>query len=1139
MKNKLFNVVLAAALVVSSIVPTSYAASGEGLVKWTSLFGDSGAEKSVLFDSINDSIVSGGKIISVGVFDGKKLSLEGLKGDRDAAITCYDANGKQIWQTLSGGSKQDYYFGVTEGAYGGLVAVGASKSDDGDFAIKNTTNYDAVIAKYDNDGNLVKSETLGGGDKEEFNAVASTFDGGYVAVGYTRSTDGDFAEVVTPTRSREAIIVKYDADLNREWIKTSGAELEETLGVTNELEDVAIDSEGNIFVAGTSTLSVGDMEGLNNGGKDVFISKYLEDGTLEWTKNFGGSEDDVVTEIMAAHDKNPKLGDGFILSGTTSSTDGGFKDIKTGTEKSAFILKVNGSGEQEWVNVLESSANVEGKSVFPTMDGYLLAGIYEMNDQDFTGLTSYGKQDVFVAHYSNEGNFRNINSVGGNDKDLVEGVFAGPSEDYMIFGSSRSSDQMFEARKGPVDGYVMSLNKEVVEQYSTEKYLVPVQAWKADKDEPSMMAPLLYGQAYVEKEGELYTATCYFVNAKIMGVQVNASTLGAVSYDYEGTMIPAIEDEYNPTTQVKAVKVSTRDISKPIYIHIEDTMGDIRFAFDMEKAAESDVPPYFPDVEVSQPDFQFDKKINIGGSESDYTNSMTILSNGNIATVGQTYSRDGDFKEHLGGASNGFINIYTPEGEFVSSTLIGSAEFQVVTYLQSIIPCEDGGYIVGGGYRQVDYDIQTVPSGDLESLAGGDSVHGQYDSFLAKYNQNNEREWIKGFSGSAQDQLKALLKDSDGFLAIYETNSNDGDMDQQNNGLFDLAVVKYSFDGEKQWQKVLGGRNIESARLGLSVLSDGNYIVAGTLGSGSGTFEGVDYYGDTFDIFALKMDRNGEILWKKAYGGNKNEYCYKALATSDGGFMLGGYTKSTTDDFAETGTSYDNPFVMKLDADGNVQWNNVIKGSEKGEVTDILEFENEYVVLGESSATDFDFKDLNKGSKDVFVAHYDKEGNRTYLETIGGSLEDSASRILKLNDYQNAILFYGKSYDGDLKDLNRGEDDGTLLIYNYKEKPENPNPENPDPENPDPENPNPENPDPENPDSENPKPENPNPEVQNPDKPDASKPATPDQPDSNKAEVPDSVKTGDYSGFGLWLVLAAGSVGAMVVVFKKKKIKKN
>ena len=99
-----------------------------------------------------------------------------------------------------------------------------------------------------------------------------------------------------------------------------------------------------------------------------------------------------------------------------------------------------------------------------------------------------------------------------------------------------------------------------------------------------------------------------------------------------------------------------------------------------------------------------------------------------------------------------------------------------------------------------------------------------------------------------------------------------------------------------------------------------------------------------------------------------------------------------------------------------------------------------------------------------------------------------------------------------------------------KPDPEKPDPENPDPENPNPENPDPENPNPENPNPETPDPENPNPEVQNPDKT-----ATPNQPDSNKAEVPDSVKTGDHSSFGLWLVLAVGSVGAITVVFKKKK----
>lgn len=1036
---KVIPLLLAATLVFSSSATSVHAESNDTLVKWNTLFGLNGAEKSVLYDSVNDAIVSTtdtANIVTAGVLDGKNLTGEGLKGDRDAAISCYDKSGNLLWQTLAGGTKQDYFYGLTEGAYGGLVAVGASKSDDGDFKVKNPDNYDAVIAKFDNQGKIVKTDSFGGSDKEEFNSVASTFDGGYIAAGYSRSTDGDLEGVVSETRSREAILVKYDKDLNRQWVVTSGAELESTSGVTNEFEDVIVDSVGNIIATGVTTLTTGDMEGTGSGKKDAFVTKYTETGEKVWTKTYGGSQDDLLTEIKTAHDKNPALGTGFIISGTTKSTDGIFKDYKTTEDESAFILKIDDDGEEEWLNVLESSSKVTGNSVLPTMDGYLLTGSFTTNDMDFTGMTVYGKEDIFVANYSNSGDFRSMHSVGGNDKDTVEGIYPGHAEDYLLFGSTRSSDQMFEKRQGPVDGFIMSLDKEIIDTYSTEKYLVPIVAWKADEDVPSMMAPLLYKEAFVEKTGELYTVTAYFVNAKLMGAQVNASTLGAVSYEYNGEMIPALYDEYDATTQVKTVKVTTKEMTKPIPVHIEDTMGDIRFSLDMSKAVESDIPPYFPDVEVAQPDFKNAYKLNIGGSSEEYTNDMVVLKNGNIAVAGQTYSQDGDFKAHLGGLSNGFVNIYSPEGKLVDVKMIGTTDPSMKTYNNNIIACEDGGYIVGGGYISAEENAYTKPSGDLESLLTETSVHGGYDAFLARYNEKNELVWINGFSGSGHDQIKTIINDQDGFLALYETNSMDGDMQDQHRGLFDLAIVKYSYDGEKQWQRVLGGNNIESARAGLAVLSDGNYIVTGINSSGSGDFEGIGYYGDTFDIFAMKLNREGEIIWRNLYGGNKNDYCYKVLATSDGGFMLGGYTKSTTETFEGTGTSYDNAFVAKLDADGKVEWNDVIKSSDKSEVTDILEFDDKYVVLGETRGNDFDFKDMNKGSKDVFISSYDKDGNRTYLETIGGSVEDTASKIVKLNSYQNAILFYGDSNDGDLKGLNRGGDDGTLIVYNYKEKPE-------------------------------------------------------------------------------------------------------
>ena len=85
-------------------------------------------------------------------------------------------------------------------------------------------------------------------------------------------------------------------------------------------------------------------------------------------------------------------------------------------------------------------------------------------------------------------------------------------------------------------------------------------------------------------------------------------------------------------------------LEEPIAIHIEDAMGDIRFAFDVSGMQETETPPYFAPVEVTQPEFANEWKTNIGGSDYDYTNDMAQLANGNTVVVGQTYSNDMDLK---------------------------------------------------------------------------------------------------------------------------------------------------------------------------------------------------------------------------------------------------------------------------------------------------------------------------------------------------------------------------------------------------------------------------------------------------------------------------------------------------------------
>ena len=593
-------------------------------------------------------------------------------------------------------------------------------------------------------------------------------------------------------------------------------------------------------------------------------------------------------------------------------------------------------------------------------------------------------------------------------------------------------------------------------------------------------------------------------------------------------MRPALYDEYNATIQVKTSKITSLDLSKMTKIHIEDTMGDIRLKFNPENKVETEVPPHFPDIEVSQPDFNVDHKFTTGGTDYDYTYDMAVLESGNFAIVGQTFSYDMDFHPHKGAAANGYVSIYTPEGEHVHTTMLGGDRVSTRSYVQGIVPCDDGGYIVGGCFLDGE---NPMPNGDfLEFAKDKSKTFGKTDTFFAKYDKNNELVWMDTFSGSDHDQLKSMIADEDGYLAIVETFSNDGDMKDQHYGLADLAIVKYSYDGEKQWQTVVGGKNIESTRTGLDILANGNYILGGHASSKIGDFEGQQAYGDLFDLFAAEIDREGNIKWVKNYGGNKNDYCYTVTATEDGGFIMGGNTKSTTDSFENIGTFYDNAYVMKLDANGNKEWADVIKSSGASEVTSIMEQNNGYVVLGETRGRDFDFKDKNKGSMDTFLANYDAEGKRLSLETIGGSKEDYPATMLELNDYQNAVLLHSISTDGDMKDINRGEYDGVVMVYNYNEESVTPdNPNNPD---------NPDNPSvPDNEGTIDPESSNPDQENGNIVKPDSNNNGdASDGKDVTDVED-ENPDTGDNSNMLIWLNLIVATMAIYLVA--KKKLNKS
>jgi hypothetical protein len=149
-------------------------------------------------------------------------------------------------------------------------------------------------------------------------------------------------------------------------------------------------------------------------------------------------------------------------------------------------------------------------------------------------------------------------------------------------------------------------------------------------------------------------------------------------------------------------------------------------------------------------------------------------------------------------------------------------------------------------------------------------------------------------------------------LAGY-TQSNDGDFEGMGKGNWDIFVTKLNSNGEVLWKKTFGGVR-EDLGLSLTTKSDGGMVLTGYTQSNDGDFEGMGK-GD-WDIFVVKLNSNGEVIWKKTFGGIGFESGRSITTTSDDGILITGGTSSNDGDFNRMNKGGYDIFIMKLDTDG-------------------------------------------------------------------------------------------------------------------------------------------------------------------------------------------------------------------------------
>ena len=249
----------------------------------------------------------------------------------------------------------------------------------------------------------------------------------------------------------------------------------------------------------------------------------------------------------------------------------------------------------------------------------------------------------------------------------------------------------------------------------------------------------------------------------------------------------------------------------------------------------------------------------------------------------------------------------------------------------------DGGYIIAGQFW----------------TSGGN----QYDFWVLKLKKDGSIDWQKTYGGGNWDIAFATEQTSDGGYIVTGSTESFGAGD------YDVWVLKLNSQGDIVWQKTYGGPRGDYPG-GIEQTKDGGYIVAGTTSSfGEGSY----------DLWILKLDQNGTVVWDKTYGGKDEEGEYfrhiPIKQTSDGGFIVAGSTKSF-------GAGDDDFWVLKLNAEGSIEWQKTYGTSSEEYPTSIREMPHGGYRL--TGATDF-----FTAKEDEWILMLDSKGNIVGFKSTG------------------------------------------------------------------------------------------------------------------------------------------------------------
>lgn len=296
-------------------------------------------------------------------------------------------------------------------------------------------------------------------------------------------------------------------------------------------------------------------------------------------------------------------------------------------------------------------------------------------------------------------------------------------------------------------------------------------------------------------------------------------------------------------------------------------------------------------------------------------------------------------------------------------------------YLSDVIPTPDYGFILAG-------TSLSKKTGNMTEENKGD-----LDYWIWKMDENGDLDWQKSLGSSGQDRLKCILLTRDGgFLLAGSSDSKllmrdgqpeidfrDGDKKSMTRGSSDFWIIKLNAAGGEEWQKTIGGSGQDELSC-IVKTPEGGFIIGGTSSSpisGDKTkrsFGGLDYW-------VIKIDTDGRIIWQQTFGGSYKDELRGISITHDGGYIIGGNSNSSdTGNKTQKNIGKNDYWIIKLDKDGNEQWQKTIGGKGDEELAIVhTTIDGNYILGGSSNSESGDDKrSSNEDGTDFWILKIDK-----------------------------------------------------------------------------------------------------------------------------------------------------------------------